>query len=217
MYGAKRYGTVHSPMTEWHGSSPASFPLFFSHLRTSCTWDERRRECACILVRTLTRESTRDERPQVPYTPAATYLAVRNRHFQPGRRRSNDIFINSRRFDDETLSLSLPGDDGSPLNDDGDRGWIMRIPSDVKCPHILLLVKEKEGSIWNIFPECNLNPRNFKRWTKDWIRDGKAIHMPPLRRSIFQDTVECIYAGLRTRGSILNKNTMIYSARCTSV
>lgn len=54
-----RYGTVRSPMTEWHGSSLASFPLF-SHLRVvhvrriSCLVCMRvcvcSRACVCVCV-----------------------------------------------------------------------------------------------------------------------------------------------------------------------
>lgn len=46
IYGTKRYGTVRSPMTEWHGSSLASFPLF-SHLRVASAGEICSRVCVC--------------------------------------------------------------------------------------------------------------------------------------------------------------------------
>jgi len=91
LYGTKRYGTVRSPMTEWHGSSLASFPLF-SHLRVVHV----RRVRACVRARA---------RLQVPCEPAGVYCSIRNPPWWMFQ--SDDTFINSRCFDDNAFPLSL--------------------------------------------------------------------------------------------------------------
>jgi len=74
IYGTKRYGTVHSPMTEWHGSFP-----FLSLISARRAREMRRVLCAHIRVHTLARMRQDAQRLQVPCTPAGTYPSVRNR------------------------------------------------------------------------------------------------------------------------------------------
>jgi len=127
IYGTKRYGTVHSPMTEWHGSFP--FLSLISPHVVHVRWDACcARIYACIHLRecgkmhSVCRFRVHQREPIPAFGIAVEFPA------RPSS--SDDVFINSRRFDDETLSLS--DDDGCyPLSDDGNRGWIMRILSDV--------------------------------------------------------------------------------------
>lgn len=130
------------------GTDPLPHPFFSSLISARRAREMRRVLCARVRVHTLARMHGKTSvcrfrvHQREPISAFGIAVAF------PARSSSDGIFINSRRFDDETLSLS--GDDGScsPFSDDGDRGWIMRIPSDVKCPrytHTSLCVSKKKG------------------------------------------------------------------------
>lgn len=69
-------------MTEWHGSSLASFPLF-PHLRTRDVYVHLY-ACICVRMHRVWRKSS----PQVPCTSTGAYLNVRNH-----RRRRRTVYL----------------------------------------------------------------------------------------------------------------------------